>query len=118
MVYLSGTRPDGTSMCDNGAVHDYPGERWIAAMEHQEPDYLAHRLTGNVLPRRTALKRLAGGAIAGALILSGCVPGRNPPTPVATSTPSPVWTTTPAHTGNTPHGDMPTAGSADTTQDE
>lgn len=90
-------------------------------MEHQELDHLAHLSDGDsdgdVLFRRRALKRLAGGAIAGALILSGCTPGQNTPTPVATSTPSPAWTPTPASSGNVRRDDTPTASSSEPTRD-
>jgi hypothetical protein len=66
-------------------------------MEHPEIDRSSEPTTEDALirptSRRQALKRLAGGAIAGALVVSGCA--GSAPTPVATSTPSPLWTPTP-----------------------
>jgi hypothetical protein len=59
-------------------------------MEKHAGEDQARVRAGKVLSRRQALKRLAGGAIAGSLVLSGCT--SEPPTPVATVTPSPVWT--------------------------
>jgi hypothetical protein len=72
-------------------------------MEHPEIDRSAQPTTQDTsgpTSRRQALKRLAGGAIAGALVVSGCA--GSPPTPVATSTPSPLWT--PATTPQTSRG--------------
>jgi hypothetical protein len=55
------------------------------------PDPTTRPAASSVMPRRTALKRLASGAAVGALLLTGCTPP-GAPTPVTTSTPSPPWT--------------------------
>gem|GEM_PF-3825500 len=83
----------------------------------EHPDHLTYPPADATLPRRKALKRLAGGAIAGALVLSGCAPG--PPTPVATATPSPSWTPTPTGaTGDVRRDDTPPAPSPASAHDK
>jgi hypothetical protein len=83
----------------------------------ENQDHLADSPADDTLPRRKALKRLAGGAIAGALVLSGCAPGA--PTPVATATPSPTWTPAPAASSGDAQGDeTPTASSLGPARDK
>jgi hypothetical protein len=86
-------------------------------MNKQELDRLARVHAGDVMHRRKVLKRLAGGAITSVLVLTGCTPGINPPTPIATSTPSPWVSPTPAApTSNVRRDDMPTESSQESTR--
>jgi hypothetical protein len=80
-------------------------------MDKQECDHLARVRSGGVMCRRHALQTLAGGAVTSVLVLAGCGPGTNPPTPIVTSTPTPWVTPTPAAAGNTRHDETPTEGS-------
>jgi hypothetical protein len=65
-------------------------------MHEQDLDPARPERAGSVLPRRRALKTLAGGAVTGVLVLAGCTPNAAPPTPIVTSTPSPWASPSPA----------------------
>jgi hypothetical protein len=72
-------------------------------MNSQDPDHPAREHAGKVMRRRNALKTLAGGAVVSVLVLAGCGPGDNPPTPIATSTPSPWASPSPASSADNTH---------------
>jgi hypothetical protein len=66
-------------------------------MEQPASDAVMHQPADGSMRRREALKLLAGGAVVGALLVTGCAPP-GAPTPVTTSTPSPTWTPGPSGT--------------------